>query len=522
MKYLGLIIAALLPITPLAAPQRRCGPVEEFYNPRREDWIKYNTDGWFHQWIEEVWTNPNTSDQRNSLGLSATLGQWALGDDRWTCKDDGSTNNCDLNVCDNRVLNGKGASTRNAYYTLRAISNLHNYFLGVGQAFETSVVSAAFAKDSWASLFYDGDGGKDATYLKEILNVVATLFGVAGGLAALGTQATAATGAVAASLVAGSMTSTYHAVNPEDESFQISAELGEALGQLTLDWANSRIRGNNELMDGRTFGDMYLDTWLKDGFWVDFTGVDKATLSENTFTALKAIAINSIWRKQRVFIVGGGSCGDGEGVGEGTSEQFNGRYMLCEDGKAWYLYYWQENDLHTFWGWTAPPWGGDRLGAGAFEGITPQDVIRSSIKSHRAGGYDYSAETFSSRMTEAYKNGNNPFSEGPSMEGIWTIPVCDVSAAIENDYCPNKQYILQPFGSDKRQVWCCPICEGDMQKSLIFMDRAHLSDTDDPVYGCPCPVGKECGNAEKTWRALEGEKIPSDWQRDRPNGPKDV
>ena len=33
--------------------------------------------------------------------------------------------------------------------------------------------------------------------------------------------------------------------------------------------------------------------------------------------------------------MGGGACGDGQGIGSGPQN-----YSVCRNGQAWYLYYW--------------------------------------------------------------------------------------------------------------------------------------------------------------------------------------
>lgn len=77
----------------------------------------------------------------------------------------------------------------------------------------------------------------------------------------------------------------------------------------------------------------------------------------------------------------GGACGDAEGViGNGPQDQ-----SVCRDGKAWYLYYWQENDVVSTtahqWGWTAAPPGSEQLGTGLNAGVTAQ-IYLTPYQSH--------------------------------------------------------------------------------------------------------------------------------------------
>lgn len=49
------------------------------------------------------------------------------------------------------------------------------------------------------------------------------------------------------------------------------------------------------------------------------------------------------------------------------------RRLFCRDGKAWYLYYWQENDVTSTtmhqWGRAASPPGADQLGQNEYAGV---------------------------------------------------------------------------------------------------------------------------------------------------------
>lgn len=73
-------------------------------------------------------------------------------------------------------------------------------------------------------------------------------------------------------------------------------------------------------------------------------------------------AINVLWRQMKVFVLGGAACGDNQGIGNGPPN-----YNLCREGKAWYLYYWHENNVMSLtshkWGWMDVPPGADQLGS---------------------------------------------------------------------------------------------------------------------------------------------------------------
>ncbi len=73
-----------------------------------------------------------------------------------------------------------------------------------------------------------------------------------------------------------------------------------------------------------------------------------------------------------------------------------------------------------------------------------QDVILSSTSAYEVAGYDYDNITAYNGLKSALEGQwANPGAQVPSWEGTFTVPVCDVSTAIEADY-QDKQYILQP------------------------------------------------------------------------------
>ena len=126
-----------------------------------------------------------------------------MGDPDWSCRDEGSSSNCDINPCDARVLNDKGEFIRQTYYVLEAVQNLHEYFAGLGQAFEISAINAALSKDSWATTFYKDKDDKSVGPLKELLNGLQTIVGLGATAAILGGELSAAAGAAVSTLFAG-------------------------------------------------------------------------------------------------------------------------------------------------------------------------------------------------------------------------------------------------------------------------------------------------------------------------------
>lgn len=190
LHIIALVALALLPAVQGApatstSPQsvyKRCGPVSQYYNQKASDWDTYKTGDWLNNW----WNHNANLISKNTAGFAGAFGQWAIGNPDWTCRDDGSSSDCDLNLCDNRVLNDRGNDIRPSYYVLESVNRLHSYFTGVGQAFSTAALGAALSKDQWATTFYKDKDDKDATVLKEVLNAVVTVIGIGASFAGLG------------------------------------------------------------------------------------------------------------------------------------------------------------------------------------------------------------------------------------------------------------------------------------------------------------------------------------------------
>ena len=274
-------------------------------------------------------------------------------------------------------------------------------------------------------------------------------------------------------------------MSSQDDTFQKSADLGGILGQIVIGAMKSYTRANNILMAGGNYdntGD--IRTYTHGGLFVDFPGVDKNGVINAMSNMLIGQAVNALWRTQKVFILGGGACGDNQGIGSGPQAA-----SVCRDNKAWYLYYWQENDVVSTtshqWGWVNPPPGSDQLGQGEYVGVTIQDVINSSLDSYNVAGYNYTADTAAQRAQSALESQwANPGAQGPSWEGTFTIPVCDISSIIgANLY--DGQFILQDYGHDSRPVWCGPICSNSADQTKAFIAAAQMTNFQSPKHLCP-------------------------------------
>jgi hypothetical protein len=276
-------------------------------------------------------------------------------------------------------------------------------------------------------------------------------------------------------------------VYSSDDTFQKSADLGGVLGEIVLESLKTFTAANNQLMSGQSYNDVDIRTYLSGGAFLAFDGVDKNAVSDAMTNMLIGTAINQLYRTQKIFIMGGGACGDNQGIGSGPEQA-----SICRDGKAWYLYYWQENDVISTtshqWGWVASPPGADQLGQGAYSGVSVQDIIESSLDAYNVAGYNYDADTRAARAEDAIANAwASPGSKGAAWEGIFTVPVCDVGSAVDADY-EYKQYILQPYGHDSRPIWCGPVCKGDLQTTKDFIHAANMDGFKSPKQMClPSP-----------------------------------
>ncbi|KAL8998738.1 MAG: hypothetical protein Q9169_002293 [Polycauliona sp. 2 TL-2023] len=244
---------------------------------------------------------------------------------------------------------------------------------------------------------------------------------------------------------------------------------------------------NKILMHGDSFkntGD--IRNSLQGGLFLDFGGVDKVKLIDTMNAFLTGQAINQPYRTQKIFVTGSGACGDANGViGNGAKDQ-----SICRDGKAWYLYYWQENDVVSTTahkgGWTAALPGSEQLGTGLYAGVS--DIISSSLDSYNVARFSYDATTASSRAQDALTNGwANLSSVGASWEGVFTLPVCDVGWAASSDM-ERKQFILPCHDHDARPNWCGPVCTGHRETTMEFVTAAKMEGFQSPKHLCDTKV----------------------------------
>jgi hypothetical protein len=218
--------------------------------------------------------------------------------------------------------------------------------------------------------------------------------------------------------------------------------------------------------------------------------VNEVSTTQGFNTMIQGMAINQLWRQNKIFVMGGGKCGDNQGIGNGPQ---NATWCDPETNTAWYLYFWQANDVISTtshqWGWVAPPPGAEQLGSGQYQNISVANVIESSVKAYQQAGYNYTSDVMAARMADAVQTGSgNPMAAGAAWEGIFSIPVCNVSQAVDQNYS-DKQYILQDYGHDSRPVWCGPICDNDLEKTKLFINATLMEGFQSPRHLCSSDPG---------------------------------
>ncbi|KAJ5436695.1 hypothetical protein N7445_007580 [Penicillium cf. griseofulvum] len=484
--------ATAIPHSPLYA--RDC-PVAQYLTPEPtiENWNKAGTDTWLDKW----WTEHADSRTTHVHGFAGAFGDYAVSKPNWSCQDNGNTDTCSVDACNNDKLNALGDDMEQAFYLMQALNNLHGFFIGLEQAFGTATDGITLDTDAIVNNFWHDENNWNALALKEILNMLSLLVGLfVIGLSAPAFAAVIGTvvptlAAAGSTMFAGGVSGVMLSISPKDSIPATQSDLGHLMAGMVPKIADSFTTSNNELMLGHGFGNGDIRNILKDGAWLDYKGLDKVA-ARKVFTAmLESVMINSLWRSQRVFIIGGGACGDGQDVGRGTNEGDN---VFCDnENRAWYLYYWQRDPMAMgkYDGWISRPWGSDRMGESpiikadggnekekVWPELNPTDVIKSSLKSFRAAGYNYDASTLSSRIGEIFASGANTYTEGLSMEGLWTIPVCDISKTVNNpDYIWSmKRDILHPYGYNELPHWCGPICGMDKNTTIEFYKAANFKD----------------------------------------------
>lgn len=157
------------------------------------------------------------------------------------------------------------------------------------------------------------------------------------------------------------------------------------------------LHGDNYQNSGK------IRSYLAARHFVNHAGTDKSAVIDSIKASLIGQSVKRLWRTQKIFIISGGAYSDKQGVRSIPLET-----SICRDGKAWYLYYRQENHvLSTIahqWGWVARPPGIDKLGKSGYALLKISDVINSSLDSCDVAGYSHNSTTAASRNQSAIQD----------------------------------------------------------------------------------------------------------------------
>ena len=215
------------------------------------------------------------------------------------------------------------------------------------------------------------------------------------------------------------------------------------------------------------------------------TTIDEIAAINSTSALLLGQAINQFWLLNRIFIIGGDAC-DNPQLGPGPRG-----YTICKDGKRWAFYWWVTvrpdssvtADIGKIGYMTMPP-GADKLGQGLYLNITLQDVMSSSLDLFAQYPYNYANRNQSSDdvRSQLYAANWTTTRQALNLTGTFTLPVCDISSAINAD--PNNlkgaldEYatVTTTPGTPVGFPLCGPVCGGDAPSTQAFKNILQISD----------------------------------------------
>ncbi|KAF9893505.1 hypothetical protein FE257_010817 [Aspergillus nanangensis] len=485
-------------------PHRNSTGCVDLTNLKPEDWEAFETSNWLDNW----WNANQQAIAQN--GFISTFGELILGDSTWTCALGGTCNvTCvpmqavsasqDSLQARQAVTSNDPANAAQAGGNVAAsVQNLHEQFDTLRLVLATAGTLTNADLNSVVENFWRNPDNSGID-MSEGLRSFATVVGLAACFATGGVAIPAAAGSA---IVSGAITLGLGAMPSTDARFTKAADVGSLLtdfmanSALTMDSMYRQIAHGGKLQGT----DVDVRTMLTNGTYLDEHAGEMATMIADS---MRSVIINHLWREQRVFIIGGASCAESQGIGStGSHEGYEILYWCDPEGKAWYLYSMeiQHENADPQVTYVGRPWGADRMGENPYflshggtgrvwESLNPWNAIISSVKSYKVAGSNYTSDTWSGRLDDMFRAGTNPWMEGNAMEGLWTIPTCDVSWAVNSDIA-HKDAILYPYGWDMTPKWCGWICENDEQKTRDFYKSANLllnseNDNDFPfMKGC--------------------------------------
>lgn len=294
------------------------------------------------------------------------------------------------------------------------------------------------------------------------------------------------------------------------ESFSMDAatdfERGADMGEALEDVFNATMRyltdTNNRILTGTgsNKGEWKADclTYFEGGGMMNFDGVGKIKEMVILSDMLTAVAINRIWRSQKVGIVGGLPCGQDQGIGLGPKE-----WEYCHhDNTAWYIYHWEEElkNKQKDGAGVIMPHGMDLLGKGDYDRIKWQDVMKSSLAVWEVDGLGYNPTRGINHFRDSVKKGELDII-GPAWEGLFDIPVCDIGIVPgQHEQFEDSDTILTKYGSEEEPRWyvdrtriilligvrltltvlrCGAVCSGQKRVTDTWIDKTNMKDFDD-------------------------------------------
>jgi hypothetical protein len=108
------------------------------------------------------------------------------------------------------------------------------------------------------------------------------------------------------------------ASNPGGNNFQHASEVSSAIGNVIQSSLSNLINENNLLMAGGTFDNngTGIANFLTGGGFLN-ASVNEVSTTQGYNTMIQGMAINQLWRQNKIFVMGGGKCGDNQGIGNG-------------------------------------------------------------------------------------------------------------------------------------------------------------------------------------------------------------
>ncbi|KAH8721753.1 hypothetical protein BGZ61DRAFT_515977 [Ilyonectria robusta] len=466
----GLLLPSFGSATPVSLPaeassgltKRRCG-FETWDSINLNNWFDAGTDAWFNQWwLTRLGGNgPDTTMvipnnwPNNFVNLFGRM--YLNGAEVYTCAKPNDQCFGDVS-CDDIKCSGDWGEEcidhdkqRPVYMVLQSIQGFQSYFRDYIEVLDETQMNLQGMSAYLVSDFFPPISDSFEFFLRELLVGLGTAFSIGGSYMKLtkwvkANDITKESSSALGALLNGVGTGYREVVKyPASQSFNDFADLGvfmtnvfeqtrSALNDMQENLATGNYWGGKRFFDYAA-GGVFLPGPGKE-FSADPTASELTLLRQYLQKQFNARAINYIWRQQKIFITYttdvDGSCEQDQ---QGPQDM---KYCREGDAGVYYMYWWHEasvgagsttglNNFDT--GKMDHPTGWDKLAAGwVDEGyqLELKDVFESSISAYQVAKFSYDGENAVKRAQEAVTDGwANPWDQGTSWEGTFTIPVCD-------------------------------------------------------------------------------------------------